>query len=898
MNGPDSASAAASWLVAGKVEPPELPPSHLERPRLLADLMRTDRSVVVLHAAAGFGKTTLLADWFRREEQRNALAAWLTVDQADTPETIERELAFAFSLAGLVDGGLAVDRASPLRPLLRRIEDCGRPCLLVLDELERLDTPGVETLGFLVDHAPANLRLGLGMRRNPGLDLSAFAIGGRGAEFGADWLRFSVADMRENFGECVSPRELRRLAELTEGWPIAVSFLRHLHARKPQRSGWMYALRGGVETDWLEHRLLQSLDARDRQFVLELSQFDWIDLEVVNEALGIDDCGRRIAALDALGGLLRNVPGSNEIRLHGLLAEYGRARLRRADPHRYRELHRAIGKAMSGRGHVALAVEHGYAAGDAGLIGDILQNAGGLALFLRGGTSGLGQSMERITDEVANLFPRLAMLRCRVLIHHHRLPEARALYHVTERRTRNFTRDRASPDASALASEARLVRALLIGYGSLPFDELLVEQLADNHSREKARDDPDPAVVAAHAGCAFVGYYVRAMFDQARPYGEEAETIYTRLESPHALVHVNLNLGMAAMARGRTRQARQRYGRACRIAEPIADRRMLQMATAMVAELDLERGRMDRVRKLAPDIPFPFEGGAAWFDIIAAANDVAIAWRFDSGGVDAALGALALAYDRSESLGHVSICRLLAGWRVGFLAAAGRIDEANSDWRNAGLPEDEQDIVRLDRQTWREMEALACGRAWLLIGSGRIRDARNLVQNLAGVATERGLVRTAVRSLAFGMVLEHRSGNADAATARLMDYLRMYPGSEYCGPFVRDPGVRGIVREILAGLPAEAETQQALDRLRARVAVAVAPPTWRLSGREKDIIRLLARGCRDKEVAGELSLSVQGVRYHLRNIFRKAGVSSRAEAVDWGLGRGIVGTRSGRSGVR
>lgn len=887
MNRPGSASPAASWPVAGKVRPPELPPCHLERPTLLADLLRTDCSVVVLHASAGFGKTTLLADWFQREEQRNTLAAWLTVDQADTPETIERELAFAFSLAGLGDGGRSVDRASPLRSLLGQIEEDGRPCLLVLDELERLGTPGVDTLGFLVDHAPANLRLGLGMRRNPGLDLSALVIGGRGVEFGADWLRFSAADMRNHFGAGVSPRELRGLTELAEGWPIAVGFLRHLHAREPQRSGWR-ALHGGVASDWLEYRLLESLDARDRQFVLELSQFDWIDLEVVNEALGIDDCGPRIAALDALGGLLQHVPGSNRIRLHGLLAEYGKARLRRADPNRYRELHRAIGKAMSGRGHIALAVEHAYAACDAGLIGDILQTAGGLALFLRGGMSGLGQAMERVTDEVANLFPRLAMLRCRVLIHQHRLPEARALYHDTERRTRNFTRDRASPNASALASEARLVHALLIGYGSLPFDELLTEQLADNHLREKGRDDADPAVVAAHAGCAFVGYYVRGMFDQARPYGDEAETTYTRLESAHGLVHVNLNLGMAAMACGRTKEARQRYGRACRIAEPLTDRRMLQMATAMAVELDLECARMDRVRKLAPDIPFPFEGGAAWFDIIVAANEVAIAWRFETGGVDAALRALGTAYDHFESRGHVSVCRLLLGSRVGQLAAAGRIDEANSDWRNAGLPEDDEGIVRLDRQTWREMEALACARTRLLVGSGRIAEARNLVQNLAGVANERALVRTAVRSLALWMVLEHEAGNADGATARLMDYLRMFPDSEYSGPFVRDSRARGIVREILAGLPAEAETQHALDRLRGQIAAAGEARTWRPSGREQEIIRLLARGLRDKEIARELSLSVHGVRYHLRNIYRKAGASSRAEVVGWSLRHGIA----------
>ena len=56
-------------------------------------------------------------------------------------------------------------------------------------------------------------------------------------------------------------------------------------------------------------------------------------------------------------------------------------------------------------------------------------------------------------------------------------------------------------------------------------------------------------------------------------------------------------------------------------------------------------------------------------------------------------------------------------------------------------------------------------------------------------------------------------------------------------------------------------------------------PSATLSARERDVLALIAEGCRDREIAARLFLSHHTVANHVRNILGKLGVSSRAAAV-------------------
>src|SRR5512143_3615261 len=70
------------------------------------------------------------------------------------------------------------------------------------------------------------------------------------------------------------------------------------------------------------------------------------------------------------------------------------------------------------------------------------------------------------------------------------------------------------------------------------------------------------------------------------------------------------------------------------------------------------------------------------------------------------------------------------------------------------------------------------------------------------------------------------------------------------------------------------------------------PTNTELSERELEILKLLATGLSNKEIASQLFLSVNTVKVHLRNIFTKLGVQSRTEATLIAIQRGYVNVPS------
>ena len=889
-------STTVPWLLASKVMAPARTPSYFERPRLLERIERDRWPILEVRAPGGFGKTTLLAEVCRRERQRGRLAAWLTLDEDDTEDGVGMYLMYAFERAGL-DLAVAPDAVEYRMELLaQEIENHGAPCLLVIDELERLGGHAVEAVDFFLHHAPGNLRFVLGLRDNPGLDLSSAVLEGRAIVIGADRLRFSRPEIAGFFGGLLSRRELAAVAERTEGWPVAVCLYRNarLDEAGTSRSERRVRFLSGDEritANWLGARFLRNLADDERAFLLDLALFDRIDPPLVDEVLDRTDSGRRLAALTALEGLMQPLGSAADTRcLHPLLKDYCAAERRREDPERYRQLHRAIAMAMLERRHLVPAMRHAGETGDPELVGSILERAGGLRLWLREGMTRLGAAERFLTEAVIERFPRLALLRCRMLIHRSKLMDARALYETVRAGTDDFAQDRTGGDDRAFRAEGLIVRAALIGYGCLPYGNELFEDLGASLEDVKGEDEPDPAIVACHAALLFAAHHQRARFERGFEFAAEAETQYRLCDSPNGHYHVALHLGIVAMAQGRVADAEACYARAARIAEqhfPLHPP-MARTVEILLAELNLERDNMEFVHRWASAIQLPLRNPVAWLDIYVAAYEAGAQWRFEIGGAEDALLSIETWRDAAELEGLTSVVRHLSALRIDYLVAAGRIDEAGWAWRDAGLPVNPSGLLDLDRQSWREMEAICCARLRLLSNSGSLEAARRLAHRSSKVARERGLTRTLLRCLARSMVLEHRAGNADVAVAQLVGYLRSSPGTDFRGPLARERATSRVLLVRLLNTDIEGDIRKTAESLLRHFEEPAGTPAPQFTVRELEVLQCLGRGERDKEIARRLGLTVDGIRYHLKKIYRKTGASSRADAVRRARSLGVL----------
>ena len=850
--------------------------------------------VMAINAPGGFGKTTLLAEACRRSRKQGTLVAWLTVDEDDGPKTLATYLSYAFSEAGLdildprsVSSDFeGHDYRSNL--LLNSIEAHGADCVLALDDIHRLRDPA--SLGIvnrLLQHAPRNLHLALALRYIPnGLDVATPIFQGRGLTITSDELRFQKPEIARFFATSLSRTELAHLTESSQGWPIALCI--HRNVRDQTASD---VLAHDIASNWIETRLWSGLSEDDQDLILDIGLFEWIDAELVDEVLGVGSV-RRIGSIPALSGLLRSVgDDSGTLHLHPLIRQHCAEKRFRETPDRYGSIHRAIARVLARQGHVVDAMRHAAEAGEPGLVGNIIENAGGFRVWFQHGLVRLRQASELITPEVLAASPRAGLVRCMELTMRGEIDEAMAVYVDLGARTAGFTQHLDGRDDRELEYDHLTFRYVMANHGCRPIGSPEVQALVERISAIAKAPPSDPLVSGAAQYAMCETEKNRANLDDALDW---ARRTYAALgeRSWFLKMYTDMQVGNIAVIQGRVADADAAFSRARRAAkaELLEDEGPMVLAEVLSTELRLERNKPAPVSRRSHKVPLLARSGA-WLDVYVAASEAVIELAAEERGVAVAIGELDEIVAFAQSVGLETLRRCLLAMRVSLLAGAGRSRDAKLAWDGAGFPDRPDDIVDLDNQTWREMEVISCAGLRLLTAQAHYGAARQLAEALLAVSRKRGLRRTEMRGLALTMVLEHRAGNMEHARKRLVEYLGNYAQTDYRRPLIQE---RAVAVDVLTGLDGEetAVASQAESLLRAlRNAgprqTRVGAPDF--TSREFEILRRL-EGSRDKEIANVLELSEDGVRYHNKKIFRKLGVRGRVEAIHRARSLGILPT--------
>ena len=178
-------------------------------------------------------------------------------------------------------------------------------------------------------------------------------------------------------------------------------------------------------------------------------------------------------------------------------------------------------------------------------------------------------------------------------------------------------------------------------------------------------------------------------------------------------------------------------------------------------------------------------------------------------------------------------------------------------------------------------------RVRLLAAQGEFAAVGEVAAGLRRTASELGLTRTLLRGLALSMVVAERAGQADRAEARLVEFLRLTRDVDYVRPLVRERETSRVVLRRLPGATGDADVRDAATSMLARLdETARTPPSF--SPRELQVLAEVQAGRRNREIAGDLGISADGVRFHLKNIYRKTGARHRADAVRNAQSLGIL----------
>ena len=882
------------WLLRHRVAVPDPVPGYVDRPLLEARCIELVNRITLLHAPPGFGKTALLANCCRRLQADGVTVAWLSLDEYDSPEALAGYLALAFEETDLNTTSTRTSRGGPhggaaLQPgvetragyrissLIGAIERHGAPCFLALDEVERLTNPEVvATLNLVVRAMPANLHLAMAFRIvPPGLDIATLLLDGAATVVETDDLRFSKAEVARFFDSKLSRRKLAAVAAESEGWPIALRI--HRNAGRPDGSA--DTVGADATAVWIESRLWRGVSTADRDFVLDIALFDWFDPDLIDEATGTLNSRRRLEVMGALAGLLQTSAGSGSaMRLHPLIRDHCANRRFAENPTRFREIHRAIARALARRGQMLDALRHASEAGDTPLIGSIALQAGGIRLWIKRGFGALRTVDRYLTADIVAAHPRLALVRCLVLAISGSVGEAERVFAMLGSSPNDAPLAGGEAEDQALAVDRVLVFGMLGLMACTHPKAYDYAQLVRSLGPPEAMDSMERGLFKFAQ--AVIGNET-AQFDETLEWCDRARDEIGRAMH-YMSCHVEYQAGLACMALGRTRDAARFYRRGLDDTRKrrLGDSSTILFGQILAAELELERSAGPPA--LRPPPPAVLGECGAWFDAYAAGTTVAVELARAQQGVTGALKIVDDAREYARRTGRAPLGRLYCALRVSLLVADGRHDEAERTWRAGELPVDDVGCLDLDRLFWREVEAIAGARLDLLIARRDHEGARTLAARLLDVSAQRGLMRTAMRVLATTVRLEAGAGDAARAMEHLRRYVALYETADYARPLAREREVAMPLLERVVGDP-DGDLSPTARRLRSVIAEANAKPPpveapLSLTRQERDILGRI-EGQTDAEIARGMHMTYDALRYRVRRLFTKLDARSRHDAV-------------------
>ncbi|MGF1513744.1 MAG: hypothetical protein ACFB5Z_08625 [Elainellaceae cyanobacterium] len=280
-----SARPVASELpfLETKLYLPQWSAGLVSRPRLI-DRIHPKRKLTLVSAPAGFGKTTLLAEWVAAVPTRSV--AWVSLDQSDNdPAVFWTYLITALRniQPGLGERSLSLLRSpqpppieSVLMTLLNDVTAVEAEFALVLDDYHAIETQAIHHgIGFLLSHLPPQMHLVIASRADPPFSLARLRSHGNLTELKARDLRFTpdeaAAFLNQRMGLAISAAEVSALEQRTEGWIAGLQLAALSLQGREDIADFVAAFSGDDRyiVDYLLEEVLQRQPDRVRRFLLQ-----------------------------------------------------------------------------------------------------------------------------------------------------------------------------------------------------------------------------------------------------------------------------------------------------------------------------------------------------------------------------------------------------------------------------------------------------------------------------------------------------------------------------------------------------------------------------------------------------------------------------------------------------
>ncbi len=874
-------------LLTTKLYTPRVRPELVARPRLVEPLAASlQRTLTLISAPAGFGKTTLAADWLGHAP---CPVTWLALDEMDN----DPARFFAYLVAALqkVDAGIGTTAQAMLQApqppsfdviltaLLNDIANTAAPFVLAMDDYHVIQTLAIhEQLVFLLEHAPAQMHLVLISREDPPFPLSRLRARGEMTEIRQADLQFTPEETRDFVRGVMhvdlAGDDIATLHASTEGWVTglqfaALSLQQHGDVDRLLRS---FTGDNPYVLDYLMDEVFRQQSAEMQDFLLRSSVLERFSAPLCEAVTGQKNSGEILVALEHANLFIVPLDEIRQwYRYHHLFGDLLRHRLEIRLPEEVRTLHHRAAQWFAGNGFPEDAVRHALAAADWVHAAELI--AGGLDgdLLRRGAMVTLRRWIETFPEAVVHERPNLCLVYAWSLLLSENLDAAERYLARAEQMVQTMGEAGNASLGNIAVARVHIARIRGDHRRTVELSEQALALLPDDALSERS-------IVGLNLG---ITQWFAGQLEQAEAALKEAERSGRGSGNTSAWIAALVFQGRILAARGQRREA----AALCRrIVEQGGQASMAGLAHYDLARLLYEWNALDEAAEHAQKglamnstrgSPEFQVGGYGVLALIQQAQGQALA-------AQEALDKTTRLLDEADISPPTRLynlaMRLLVALARGDLETASRVAGQAPPPQEAGsFPDVLLLLMALAR--WRLAVGDRGGAAQLLAQTRGMALSRgwafaaaqaHALQALAAPKRE-GALALLAEALADTVPLGCIRTYVDAGEAMrllLMDY-RSQAGEH-----------RDYVERLLSAFAVPAvEAGRPIEAAKSTSASGKSTLLEPLSDREIEVLQHLVEGLTNQEIALTVHVSVNTVKTHLKNIYAKLDVHDRREAI-------------------